>query len=129
MIDEAEYDPLALLPDGVITDLCALYDRPVRGAVAYMQNLNDSSHIERHLKPFMAQMHGDNEVYLLAEAWRQGHTPPPKSLLTATLESVTTMPTWSQGLTSVGFERVDPGGLRRIQAFGSSAASIATGRE
>lgn len=78
--------PLSRLPGTIVTDLCALYTsaRPV--TVGYLQNLNDVNHVNRHLLPFLRAVNPATDVSLLAERWNDGHTPPPKKLLSNILD-------------------------------------------
>lgn len=104
-IDPYEYDPLSLIPQSVTLDLRPLYASPTGTSVAYMQNTSDTTHIERHFKPFMETLNPDNEVHLLAGDWGLGHTPPPKDLLKTILSSVVDHG-WAVGISQHGFTRV-----------------------
>lgn len=87
-IDSREYDPLSLISDEVVLDVCKVYQEPVPAQVIYLQNKNDVQHVNRHMKPFLEKVHPDNRVYTLVERWRDGHTPPPKDLLSGILNSL-----------------------------------------
>src|SRR5699024_5115261 len=47
-----EQDPLHGLPASVVTDLCTHYRESRPNYIAYMQNMADAEHVEKHLRPF-----------------------------------------------------------------------------
>lgn len=97
--------PLDHIPDAVIYDLCELYTSPRSAKIAYLQNLNDKAHIDSHLSPFTETIHPDNELLLLTEPWNEGHTPPPKELLTDILNLSVSSNDWLIDLQALGFRR------------------------
>ncbi|WBL19763.1 hypothetical protein [Citricoccus sp. NR2] len=98
---------LANKPLSVVSNLCTLYHEPQPPLVAYMQNLNDKTHIREQLRPFLRQSHADNRMMLLAEPWKAGHTPPPKPLLTNVLDVASSAASWEDGLSELGFQTLD----------------------
>lgn len=56
--------------------------------VFYLQNSRDSFHAKAHLAPFLEEFSGTNNFYLLQKAWNDGHTPPPKELITDVMRKV-----------------------------------------
>ncbi|XAS71237.1 hypothetical protein VUN82_19445 [Micrococcaceae bacterium Sec5.1] len=93
-IPEDEYDPLSSIRNRPVTNLCPLYAKPLANKVYYMQNSNDQYHVKRHMEPFLAAASGVNDVEVLMDAWREGHTPPPKELLSETLRRFCESSTW-----------------------------------
>ncbi|WFP16729.1 hypothetical protein [Citricoccus muralis] len=114
---------LAYKPESIVSDLCRWYGTPRPPLVGYMQNLNDVSHVNRHLRPFLRQSHEDNRVMLLAERWDPGHTPPPKPLLTNVLDVASSAASWEDGLSELGFQTLD---FERRQRMGLKG--LAAGR-
>ena len=55
--------------------------------VVYLQNSNDKFHVAAHLAPFRERFRGTEGFILLEEAWRDGHTPPPKEAITKILSA------------------------------------------
>jgi len=104
-VDTNDSDPVSQLPSKVISDLCEVYKTPRNTKIAYLQNLNDQTHIESHLLPFATEMHADNELLLLKEPWQEGHSPPPKDLLTQVLNLAVSSDDWSQDFIQMGFTR------------------------
>lgn len=93
-IPEDEYDPLSSIRNRPVTNLCQIYSEPIDNTVYYMQNSNDLYHVKRHMDPFLAAAAGVNEVEVFMEAWRDGHTPPPKELLAETLRDFCESRAW-----------------------------------
>ncbi|WP_133064799.1 hypothetical protein [Corynebacterium hadale] len=58
------------------------------GRVFYLQNSNDIFHIKNHLEPFKKRHEGVENFRILVDAWKAGHTPPPKELTRQVLDSV-----------------------------------------
>src|SRR5699024_8483287 len=81
LMEPSERAPLSRLPGTIVTDLCGLYSSARDVTIGYLQNLNDTNHVERHLLPFLRAVNPATNVALLAERWNDGHTPPPKKLL------------------------------------------------
>lgn len=102
-ISRDDSEPLGVLPKSVTHDLCRLYRKRTSATVAYMQNLNDVTHVERHLHPLLAQAHPENTILTLVQPWRDGHTPPPKELLTNLLDTMTSSTHWALDLEKMGF--------------------------
>jgi pimeloyl-ACP methyl ester carboxylesterase len=105
-------EPLAQLPPEVVTNVCKLYTTPRRVTVAYLQNEKDTTHVETHLGPFLESLHEDTDLLLLKEPWRDGHSPPPKELLTQVLDLAASSNDWTKDFSSIGFAR--PLSNRRI---------------
>ena len=61
-----------------------------RMTVLYMQNLSDTFHVKNHLNPFREAFHSAPEMWLMLEGWREGHTPPPKEIISSTLSAAIT---------------------------------------
>lgn len=97
-------DPLSQLPSTVVADLCELYKAPTRAKVAYMQNLKDEFHVQAHLLPFLKSIHPETELTVLAERWGEGHSPPPKELLSKVLDLASSSANWVDSLTAIGFK-------------------------
>lgn len=97
--------PLAHLPVGVVTNVCELYTKPKRATIAYLQNQKDSTHVETHLGPFLESLHEDTDFLLLKEPWREGHSPPPKELLTQVLDLAASSNDWGHDFSCAGFHR------------------------
>ena len=102
-VNADEPNPLEKVPAGVVTDLCAHYMEPRSNYVAYMQNKADEVHVEKHLTPFWNAVDSNTEVLLLADYWKDGHSPPPKELLSELLNLVVSSPDWKVSLTDFGF--------------------------
>ncbi|WP_286205543.1 hypothetical protein [Corynebacterium afermentans] len=58
--------------------------------ILYMQNLSDTFHVKNHLTPFRAAFRSAPEMWLMLERWRDGHTPPPKDVISSTLSAAIT---------------------------------------
>lgn len=101
--DENASKPLEGLPVGVVTDLCTHYMEPRPNYVAYIQNMADKVHVEKHLTPFWDAVDADTEIFLLADHWRDGHTPPPKELLSELLNLTVSATDWKASLGDFGF--------------------------
>lgn len=114
-IETGASDPMAELPSTVFHDLCSLYETYTDAQVAYMQNLNDRSHVESHLIPFLTTMHPDTQVLLLTGHWRDGHSPPPKDLLSKVLNLSASSTDWDDGLTDVGFQNIRGMAFEEVQ--------------
>jgi len=99
-------NPVSQLPSEVTSDLCEFYKTPRHAKIAYLQNLNDLTHIDSHLRPFTKEIHADNEFFLLTELWKEGHSPPPKELLTQALDLAVSSNDWSQDFVQMGFTRI-----------------------
>jgi len=106
-IDSTHEDPMSQLPTDVVSDLCKVYETPINTKIAYMQNGNDHTHVESHLRPFIAKMHANNELLLLKEHWQEGHSPPPKSLLTQVINLAVSSDYWGQDFIRMGFTRLE----------------------
>src|SRR5699024_2839446 len=98
-------NPLRQLPGHIVSNLCDLYSKPTTTRVAYIQNLNDKAHTHSHLMPFVAALHPDTEVLLLARRWREGHSPPPKELLSRVLNLAASSEEWSRAFSRFGFRK------------------------
>lgn len=98
-------DPLLHLPAEVVTDVCEIYTTPRRATVAYLQNQKDAMHVETHLAPFLESLHEDIDLLLLEEPWRDGHSPPPKELLTKVLDLAASSEDWIRDFCGIGFSR------------------------
>src|SRR5699024_4294952 len=79
------------IPSNIKTNLCEIYREQIEAQVVYLQNTNDDFHVQAHLRPFLKSNHPDNNLFLLAREWRDGHTPPPKRLLLQTLSAITSL--------------------------------------
>ncbi|SEI42072.1 hypothetical protein SAMN04487917_101185 [Arthrobacter sp. yr096] len=100
-ISEDEYDPIAEIPNTPVLDLCAVYGQPVDNTVLYIQNTNDTFHIERHMEPFLAVNHPDNKLHVMMDSWAPGHTPPPKTILAGFLARMTSPEPWEESIPDV----------------------------
>lgn len=105
-VSAGDQDPLRDIPGTVTHDLCDLYRASTRAQVAYIQNLKDRDHVESHLVPFLKSIHSDTEILLLGKHWRDGHSPPPKELLTHVLNLAASSADWSDSLTAFGFQNL-----------------------
>jgi hypothetical protein len=104
-LESKSANPLANLPSEVVTDVCEIYTRPTHATVAYIQNQKDTIHVETHLGPFLASLHAETDLLLLKEPWRDGHSPPPKELLTQVLDLAASSRHWVEDFSSIGFDR------------------------
>lgn len=100
-ISEDEYDPISQIPDAPVLDLCRLYERKMDNTVLYIQNANDTYHVDRHMRPFMAANHPGNSFHLMIDSWAPGHTPPPKTILAGLLARMTSPEPWDQSIPDV----------------------------
>lgn len=98
--------PLNELPDSVVWDVCAIYERPQPNLVAYMQNSNDETHLQHHLLPFSENIHPATELLVLKEPWEKGHSPPPRNLLSKVLDISVSSNKWKQAYTDLGFTHI-----------------------
>lgn len=99
-------DPLSTLPTEIVTNVCEIYNEPSGSKIAYLQNRNDDSHLQLHLSPFIEAVHPDTELFLLTKPWREGHTPPPKELLTEVLNLAVSSDDWGRDFNKIGFEPI-----------------------
>ncbi|MFK0006868.1 hypothetical protein ACIQTZ_07435 [Paenarthrobacter sp. NPDC090520] len=90
------------LPAHIVKDVTQTYGKPLATRVAYMQNVNDASHIARHMKPFLRALHPANSLALLPGDWGPGHTPPSKDVFAKAITAVAALP-WDEALGSLGF--------------------------
>lgn len=107
------------LPESIVSDLCELYATPNRVSVAYMQNLNDTLHVERHLKPFVSRVHRDTSLLVLADRWQQGHSPPSKELLSQVLRVVAKSDNWARDLERLNFRDMRSGDRSIVRPNGA----------
>lgn len=98
-----KYNPLSALPSEVVLDVVQLYQEPKSTRIAYLQNLNDKSHVKSHLVPFAQAINPQTRFLVMKEPWRQGHLPPPKDLLSTLLNLTTSSEDWEQDFTDIGF--------------------------
>lgn len=105
-VDADQCDPLSQLPLEVVSDLCHLYSTSRNTQIAYMQNLNDDAHVRSHLGPFLATMHAETKVLLLTERWNDGHSPPPKELLSQVLNLSVTSSNFAKDFSELGFKNM-----------------------
>lgn len=73
--------------------------------VIYLQNSNDSFHIAAHLTPFRERFSNTKNFFLLQDAWRDGHTPPPKEKIHEIL-SATVADDWPALTGRLGFTQL-----------------------
>ncbi len=73
--------PFSALPPHIITDLHDLYGRHVPNTVAYLQNDDDKSHIDKHLHPLLDILPADAPVGLMRRRWGRSHVPPPRDYM------------------------------------------------
>lgn len=99
-------NPLASLPSSVVTDVCTLYAKHSESRVIYLQNSNDLFHVESHLLPFLQSRSPELELLVLCQPWAEGHSPPPKSLLTQVLDIASSEANSKQQLLDLGFTEV-----------------------
>lgn len=97
-------NPLAGLPSEVVTDVCDIYTMPTPATVAYLQNQKDTAHVRTHLSPFIDSLNTETNLLLLKEAWRDGHSPPPRELLTQVLNLATLSKNWVKDFSTIGFD-------------------------
>lgn len=95
---------LSELPAQVVTDLSKPYAAAPKTTVAYIQNTNDEAHVKNHLKPFSGIISEPTEFLLLAGPWGQGHSAPPKHLLTTFLNIAASSKDWADNYYEVGFK-------------------------
>lgn len=69
-----------------VTDLVSRYSQGSRNKVVYMQNAQDSTHVEPHFEPFISMAKGNHNVRFTLGQWGEGHKTPPKDLIVRTLE-------------------------------------------
>src|SRR5699024_4411119 len=94
---------LSQLPSDVVVDVCELYRVASGTRIAYLQNANDESHLQSHLLPFTQAIHPDTEFLLFKEPWQDGHSPPPKELLSQLLNLSVSSSDWTRDFTNAGF--------------------------
>ena len=99
---------LSELPSDVVVDLCELYREPKDTKIAYLQNANDEKHLQAHLRPFSQAIHSGTEFLLLKEPWQDGHSPPPKTLLSQLLNLAVSSNDWTRDFTNAGFISTSP---------------------
>ncbi|MGP0221680.1 hypothetical protein [Paenarthrobacter sp. NCHU4564] len=90
------------LPAHIVKDVTGTYAKPLGTRIAYMQNINDESHIARHMKPLLQSLHPDNPLVILPGDWGPGHFPPSKELFAEAISAVSARP-WDEALESLGF--------------------------
>ena len=93
------------MSQGVHNLAAALRNSVTKPNVIYLQNENDDFHVKNHLEKFMNEL-PDFRFELLLEPWEDGHTPPPKELIAATVKRV--VETTSPDLSPLGFIRQEP---------------------
>lgn len=98
-------DLLSQLPSNVVVDLCETYRAPKDTKIAYLQNANDESHLQSHLLPFTQAVHPHTDFLLLKEPWQNGHSPPPKELLSQLLNLSVASNDWTRDFVDAGFTR------------------------
>lgn len=103
-IEKVSQPVLDHLPEQVTYDLCSQYSQPTTATVAYMQNHNDKQHLRLHLNPFEKSIHTETKFLVLEEPWQNGHTPPPKSLLSDLLNLAAASTNWHRDLAKSGFK-------------------------
>lgn len=103
-IEKSSQHVLEHLPDNVTYDLCSQYSRPTTATIAYIQNHNDKDHLRLHLDPFKKAIHPETQFLVLEKPWHDGHTPPPKSLLSNLLNLAASSTGWHRDLTRIGFK-------------------------
>jgi len=103
-VESETTNPLANLPSEVVTDVCDIYTIPTPATVAYLQNQKDTVHVETHLGPFLDSLHAETDLLLLKEPWRDGHSPPPKQLLSQVLDLAASSADWVEDFSSIGFD-------------------------
>ncbi|MGJ6980115.1 hypothetical protein ACSDQ9_06245 [Aestuariimicrobium soli] len=59
-------------------EVVSLYQRPVDSSIVYLQNLGDTDHVEKHLTPFLSELHSSNRVVQLLPNLGIGHIGPDK---------------------------------------------------
>lgn len=117
LLEATGNDPIDGLPQHIVTDLCEHYAKKQSVTIGYLQNTNDFNHVNNHLLPFLQSLHPENEAYLLAERWKDGHTPPPKKLLKKVLNTVAERHENPSGLKELGFERVHDQGAQVFETL------------
>jgi hypothetical protein len=95
--------PLAHLPPHVVVDVCQTYKVRRNTTVAYLQNQNDTEHVQAHLFPFTQAIHDQTPFLLLKEPWNKGHSPPPKELLMQALNLSVSSRDWHRSFKDLGF--------------------------
>ncbi len=94
----------------VVHDLCELYGKGQSNAVAYLQNIPDSRHMERHLGPFYSACRPSPLTRYLLGDWGPGHHAPPKDLIRDVLTTATRAAgDWKGMLDALGFAEEIPG--------------------
>lgn len=74
----------------IATSLLAPSIKNSQYRILYFQSATDIWHIKDHLKPFLSYSRGSKiEIQLLQADWGEGHIPPPKELISSTLQSIT----------------------------------------
>lgn len=77
-----------------------LENSQTKPTVLYLQNKKDEFHVKNHLNKFKDELPGFR-FELLMKPWNDGHTPPPKELISATLKKVIEEP--ESDLAKLGF--------------------------
>lgn len=70
------------------------YAGPVDAQVVYVQNEGDLDHVQRHLQPFLEQLHPGNRVARLLPNLGEGHVGPDKESFMRLFDLVVCSPEW-----------------------------------
>ncbi len=97
------------LPSSVAHDLLPAYSDGFSHTVALIQNAKDWFHIQNHQLPFLDEVGGSDNVFMLMDRWGpdagDGHTPPPKELVRTCFEELAKCHgDWPTGLLAAGFQ-------------------------
>lgn len=79
----------------VVTDLQKIYSIQTDNHVAYVQNINDTEHVDAHYSPFMLQTHRDNHTIPIEINGETGHVPPSNETLLSILQTIIESNDWN----------------------------------
>ncbi|PRB72736.1 hypothetical protein [Arthrobacter sp. MYb213] len=86
---EMAWDSLDLDNVNITSDLTKLYRDGFPNKIAYLQNIRDGHHRDRHLAPWVRGLDtSPNNLFLLLDDWGPGHIAPPVDLFRRILRAV-----------------------------------------
>lgn len=106
---DMEGTDMSALPASVAHDLLPAYSAGFSHTVALIQNAKDWFHIQNHQLPFVDEVGGSENLFMLMDRWGpdtgDGHIPPPKELLRNCFEELAKCHgNWPSGLAAAGFQ-------------------------
>lgn len=77
-----------LWPGNVIDNVLPLWAEKVDSTLIYIQNSQDTFHVDGHLAPFLEAVHPENRVHVVQPALGEGHVGPNKDSYVALFDAV-----------------------------------------